>query len=85
MQRGAIQKLRKAANTMAHAIRLGKVPGARELERGECDTKDCRVVGRRFNKGWWDPNPSMSHCGFVRNNGKGFCVSCFSRQLGVIK
>lgn len=82
-QHNAVHELRKAANTMAHAMRLGKIPGLRELDRGSCDTSRCRVEGRRFNMGWWDQDPNMPHCGFIRNDGKGVCVLCMSKRLGV--
>ncbi len=77
--------LRKAANTMAHAMRLGKIPGLREVDRGDCEEKECGVSGRRFNKGWWDANPAMPHCGFIRNDGKKICVLCMSKRLGAVR
>lgn len=53
------QDLRKAANELAHQIRLGKVPSAVEDTYGPCmvtrDGKRCAMHGRRFRFTRWDP------------------------------
>ena len=79
-----LSDIRKAANTLAHAIRLGKVRGVLEDERGACETPKCIVDGRRFLRTVWDPDPNILGCGFVRSDGKKRCVLCTSQQLGVI-
>ena len=79
----AHKELRKAANTLAHAMRLGKIRGLIGVDRGDCETPKCEVSGRRFNKGWFDANSSMPHTGFIRNDGKKVCVMCMSQRLGV--
>jgi hypothetical protein len=84
VQRGARSNLRKAANVLAHALRLGKVPGGEEVARGDCDTPKCGVSGRRFTLSWFDRDPNLPHCGVIRNDGKKRCVLCMSRALGVV-
>ena len=83
-RQAALQDLRKSANTMAHAVRLGKVPGVMEDERGACETPRCGLEGRRFTRSWWDADPNLKGCGFVRSDGKKRCVLCTSQQIGVI-
>ena len=47
----ARRNVRKAANTLAHAVRLGKVAGITEAEYGECETPKCPISGRLFHAG----------------------------------
>jgi hypothetical protein len=82
-QRALGTDLRKAANALARDARLGHVPGVREHrdDRGECERKSCHVSGRRFSVSWFDRDPHMPHCGWIRNDGGKYCVVCVQLYL----
>jgi hypothetical protein len=71
-QQQALNETRKAANVLAHAIRLGKIPKVTETSRGECFGRsgECPVEGRRFTRHWFKPLSPL-------------CVLCMTHELGL--
>lgn len=73
------QQLKKAANRLAHALRLDLTKGLTEIERGECS--ECGRQGRRFQRILSYRDEMRPAIYYIQRDRREFCVQCLGPYL----